>query len=217
MKKKVTAIALGVILTLSLTTTAGGPYNISNNLSSKTSETKVTSTKTPATNPSEPQKQNSISRGKPHRFEKYNEKVPMPENEQAYLYKLCKERGLNYIDTLAVIQEESHFNKNMISDTNDYGYFQINIVNVEDLSKTCMTENKPLDPLININWGTYKLSWLKTKYHKEGLSGNALTSAVLSSYHMGTAGYEKRGEATDYIEKYYKSVEIVKSWFTLRT
>ncbi|WCK56985.1 transglycosylase SLT domain-containing protein (plasmid) [Aneurinibacillus sp. Ricciae_BoGa-3] len=143
----------------------------------------------------------------------YNPNVPMPREQQAFLYDKVKARGLDLKDTLAVILHESGFNQNQISSTNDYGYFQINIVNHADLASELGTPNAPLDPYVNIEWGTYMLSQLYQLYKSQGLTGQALKDAVWSSYNKGISGFATTGKAVEYVQGTMKAEETVNSWF----
>ncbi|MFF2531423.1 transglycosylase SLT domain-containing protein [Brevibacillus sp. NPDC058079] len=141
----------------------------------------------------------------------YVQDIPMPKREQEYLFKMVSERGLDYEETLATIFHESSFQSDAVEKGN-YGYFQINKVNHASMAKTLKTENKPLDPYININWGTYMLSDLYQKYAKKGLKGRELKEAVLSAYNKGEGGYKETGKATKYILKHDQSLESIKQW-----
>jgi hypothetical protein len=141
---------------------------------------------------------------------KYNPNIPMPQEHQEYLYKLCKERGLDFIKTLAIIKHESKFNPNSINPkTQDYGYFQINIVNHKDLSQKLHTENNPLNPYVNINWGTYKLAELYHYWREKGYEGDRLDEAVWSSYNKGIRGFLKHGHAVKYVQKVRESIKEI--------
>jgi hypothetical protein len=131
----------------------------------------------------------------------YNKEIPLPKEHQKYLYRLSQERGLDYEKTLAVIKHESGYDPTEISGTNDYGYFQVNKINHEELSEKLDTPNKPLDPYININWGTYKLSELYSYWEEKGVMGNQLDEYVWSSYNKGIGGFRKHGKATKYVKK----------------
>jgi len=136
--------------------------------------------------------------------------LDLPLEHQEYLYNLCMEYGLNFDMTLAVMEHESKFDVNAIGETEDYGYFQVNVINHEWLSGVVNTTNKPLDPYINMQWGTYMLSWLYDHWKEEGLSGEALDEAVWSSYNKGIKGFERTGHAKEYIEKVKLSLEFIK-------
>lgn len=141
----------------------------------------------------------------------YNEDIPMPKDHQAYLYELTEKHGLDYVKTLAVIQHESVFDANAINPTNDYGYFQINIVNHEPLSGLLGTPNTPFDPYVNMEWGTYMLADLYEYWSEQGYKGQGLDDAVWSSYNKGKVGFLKYGHAEEYIHKMKASIEKIQS------
>lgn len=143
----------------------------------------------------------------------YTDKIPMPYKQQEYLYKLTKQRGLDYKETLAVIMLESTFRPNVVA-SNNYGYFQVNKVNHPRLAKTLGTKNAPLDPYVNMNWGTFMLAELKKKFQKQGLKGTALKEAMLSAYNRGEGGYKKYGKATHYINKHNQSLAKINKMFS---
>lgn len=145
--------------------------------------------------------------GTPSEFE-YVEKIPMPLKEQKYLFEKVRDRGLDYEETLATIMQESDFSSSIV-DSGNYGYFQINKVNHASLAKTLGTDNDPLDPYVNINWGTYMLSNLYKKYAETGLEGRELKEAVLSAYNKGEGGYKRTGKATKYIKKHDQALAYI--------
>lgn len=142
----------------------------------------------------------------------YNVKIPLSMDAQNYLTSLCVQRGLIYKDTLAVIEQESGFNANMISSTNDYGLMQINKQNHENLAETLKTSNTPLNVKTNLNWGTYMLSSLFKQYKAQGLYGTNLENAVLSSYNKGIGGYKKTGIAQWYVNNHANALIIINQW-----
>lgn len=135
--------------------------------------------------------------------------IAMPKEHQEYLKKLCQQRGLDYKKTLALIRHESNFNPRAVSQTRDYGYFQINISNHKSLAKTLNTKNDPLDPYINMNWGTYLLKNLYDYWRNKGLTGSKLDEAVLSSYNRGINGYKKYGVARQYVARYQENYKVL--------
>lgn len=148
--------------------------------------------------------ENNVSEG----FE-YNPEIPMPKEHQAYLYKLSKERGIDYEKALAIIKHESGFDPNEISETDDYGYFQVNKINHERLSEALNTPNDPLDPFVNINWGTYLLAELYEKWKEKGYRGNRLDEIVWSCYNRGERGYYENGVATNYVKKVRSALQEI--------
>lgn len=135
------------------------------------------------------------------------EGISMPKEHQRYLYDLCIERDLDYLKVMAVISLESNFKQDLISKTNDYGYMQINIVNHKRLSGILSRGNGPLDPYVNLNWGTYLLEELYNAWEKENVDSTVkdgevfskLDKYVMSSYNKGLTGFKRGGMATRYI------------------
>ncbi len=142
----------------------------------------------------------------------YNSKIDMPKAHQEYLYKLCQERGLDYKEMLAIIKHESQFKSNCITDR-DYGYFQVNKVNHADLAKKLKTANAPLDPYVNINWGTYMMSNIYKYWSNNGHSGRDLDQLAWSEYNQGHTGLQKWGLATKYIAKVDNEKRFVDNTF----
>lgn len=142
----------------------------------------------------------------------YNPKVPMEREQQEYLYKLTQQRGLDYRKTLALIKTESTFNPNARGGTN-YGLMQINNVNHASLAKKLKTANKPYDPYINMNWGTYMLSDLYKYWKGRGLTGAKLDQYVWSSYNRGLNGAKKYGIKASYVDKMNASVKYINQLF----
>lgn len=143
----------------------------------------------------------------------FTHRIPMPIRYQKYLYEMSKKRGLSYQETLAVINHESSFDPNKISPSMDYGYFQVNEINFSALAKKLRTAPRPLNPYINIDWGTYLLAHLYHYWEKQGLKGNVLHEAVWSSYNEGITGYYRNGIETTYVQKTIQSLKYIQSRF----
>lgn len=141
----------------------------------------------------------------------YNSTIPLPKEQQAYLYNKVKERGLDLVEVLAVIKVESGFDPYARS-SSSYGLFQINGVNHQMLAQKLGTANKAFDPYVNIDWGTYMLSDLYGRYRAKGLSGQELKEVVWSCYNKGEGGYQNTGKAMNYIHKMNKAQSEIQSW-----
>lgn len=137
--------------------------------------------------------------------------VPLSEDIQVYLNQKVQARGLDLAEVLAVMKVESGFNPNANSGSN-FGYFQINTVNHQTLSQKLGTANNPLDPYINIEWGTYMLSDLYKKYSQKGFVGQELREVVLSAYNKGEGGYQRTGKAYSYINKVNSAQNEISNW-----
>ncbi len=122
--------------------------------------------------------------------------VKMVLIEQEYLFYLCKGYNLDYSLMMAVIQVESDFDKDLISNTNDYGYMQINKMNHAELTKILGVTDY-LDPEQNMRAGCYIFRKLFEKYQQPNL--------VLMAYNMGETGagrlWKQGVYSTDYTEK----------------
>lgn len=139
----------------------------------------------------------------------FNPDIPMDREHQEYLYQLCQERGLDYLKTLAVLKHESQFDPNAISPGGDFGYMQVNRVNHKYLSKTLETPNDPLDPFVNLNWGTYLLASAYNHWEARGITGEQLDKYALSTYNKGLTGFRNHGKAVSYIAKVNRELEYL--------
>ena len=102
---------------------------------------------------------------------------------------------------LAIMKVESDFNSDVISDTNDYGLMQINIVNHESLQKKLSIYDF-LDPYDSARAGIYMLS---------GLDWCENDVQRLMCYNMGVTGakraWNKGIQETEYSKKVLKTKE----------
>lgn len=119
----------------------------------------------------------------------------MPEEQQEFVFYLCKGYNIDFTLVMALIQHESSFTPDVISPTNDYGYMQINSVNHEWLTETIGVTDY-LDPYQNIRAGVFVLRKLFERYQD--------TDMVLMAYNMGENGasclWEKGIFETDYTQ-----------------
>lgn len=100
----------------------------------------------------------------------------MPEEQQEFVYYLCSGYNLDFTLVMALIQHESSFDPNVISNTNDYGYMQINAINHDWLTETIGVTDYT-DPYQNIRAGVFVLRKLFERYQD--------TDMVLMAYNMG--------------------------------
>ena len=112
---------------------------------------------------------------------------------QDYLYETCKKYGVedHYELLLAQMYNESSFNPNAISSTNDYGLMQINVCNHEWLSGELGVTNF-LDPYQNIDCGVYMMSDFLHKYSEE---------TALVAYNMGEGKVRQGITSSGYSDK----------------
>ena len=120
----------------------------------------------------------------------------MPEEQQEFTYYLCNGYNIDFSLVMALIQNESSFDPEVISKTNDYGYMQINQVNHQWLTDTIGVTDFT-DPYQNIRAGVFVIRKLFERYQD--------TNMVLMAYNMGESAaarlWEKGIYSTDYTEK----------------
>jgi ASC-1-like (ASCH) protein len=124
----------------------------------------------------------------------------MDFDHQKYIWDLCQEEELDFVETMGLVWHESKFDPNAISATNDYGYFQVNINNHKRLSRILKIPNKPLDPYVNIKMGIYMLTDAYQQYADRGMSEEELKRYAWSIYNKGLPRFKKTGFAEEYIE-----------------
>ena len=131
---------------------------------------------------------------------------PMEVEYQGFLYWMAEKYDLDFYLLLALIETESDFKADLISETNDYGLMQINKMNHEWISnKLGITDF--LDPYQNMKAGCYILSKLM-----DSCDGNV--TKALMSYNMGYEEADKLWKNGIYSTKYSDKVET--RWMKLR-
>ena len=108
--------------------------------------------------------------------------VPMDAEFQAYLHGLCTEYGVPYTLAVAVIEAESTYRADVISDDGDYGLMQINWRCLSWLSDELGITDF-LDARQNARAGVYILGLYYRQYGAE--------SGTLMAYNMGQAAAEE--------------------------
>lgn len=116
---------------------------------------------------------------------------------QEFIFYLCAGYNLDFSLVMALIQQESEFNPNVISSTNDYGLMQINRTNHAWLSETLGISDF-LDPYQNVRAGTFVLRKLFERYDD--------TNMVLMAYNMGEGNASKLWAQGIYSTSYTENV-----------
>lgn len=143
-----------------------------------------------------------VAETKPVKEYKYYKVVDILENNwettldlelQDYLYETCKKYGVeeHYELLMAQMYNESRFNADVISKTNDWGIMQINECNHEWLSKTLGITNF-LDPYQSIECGVYMMSGYLKKYPVE---------SALVAYNKGESKVKNGMTSSTYSQK----------------
>lgn len=130
--------------------------------------------------------------------------IPLETELQDYIRKECDEMNVEMELVLAIMKVESDFNSDVISDSNDYGLMQINIVNHESLQKKLSIYDF-LDPYDNARAGIYMLS---------GLDWCENDVQRLMCYNMGVTGakraWRKGIQETEYTKKVLEAKKEMK-------
>lgn len=104
-------------------------------------------------------------------FDKYIlSDCPLDPELQKFIFETCKQENIDYYLEMALIQVESNYETDIISESNDYGLMQINKINHKD-------GRDYLDPETNITEGSVILGDLLNKY-------DTLEMALMA-YNMG--------------------------------
>ncbi|BBK22747.1 hypothetical protein Aargi30884_16500 [Amedibacterium intestinale] len=122
--------------------------------------------------------------------------IPLETELQDYIRKECDEMNVEMELVLAIMKVESDFNSEVISDTNDYGLMQINIVNHESLQKKLSIYDF-LDPYDSARAGIYMLS---------GLDWCENDVQRLMCYNMGVSGAKRAWSKGIHETEYTKRV-----------
>lgn len=108
--------------------------------------------------------------------------IKLDEDIQEFIYCLSYGYNIEFSFVMGLIEQESNFNVNAVSRTNDYGLMQINKSNHKWLTEKFGFDDY-LDPYQNTRAGLYILRKLFEKHQDP--------SKVLMAYHMGENGAKK--------------------------
>ena len=124
-------------------------------------------------------------------------KCELDKETQEFVYYLCKSYDIDFTLIMAVIQAESSFKSDLISETNDYGLMQINKTNHEWVTKAIGVTDFT-DPKENVRAGCFVIRKLFERYQKSEM--------VLMAYHFGEHGAKTLWNEGVYESKYSQSV-----------
>lgn len=117
--------------------------------------------------------------------------IPLNDDFQEFLHERCEENNLAYSFIIALISVESNYHSDVISATNDYGLFQINICNHK-------AGVDYLDPYENAEHALSMLGKLSRKYQD--------VETVLMAYNMGEGGAQSLWNQGIYSTEYSRKV-----------
>ncbi|MBS6063995.1 MAG: transglycosylase SLT domain-containing protein [Peptostreptococcaceae bacterium] len=123
--------------------------------------------------------------------------LPLSQELQSYIFELCNEEKIPSSLIMAMIYVESNFNPELVSDTNDYGLMQINIINHKWLREKYNVTNF-LNPYQNVYCGVKLIGNLNKKYNDFNKS--------LMAYNMGEGGAKKAWNKGIMSSKYSRKV-----------
>ena len=125
---------------------------------------------------------------------------------QKIMQEKCKEYGVPYALALALADQETRFDPDAVSGTNDYGLMQINKINFEWLRE------RGIDLLTyegNIEAGVLILSKAINRYGDYGLALMAYNCGDTGAKRLWDAGTYSTKYSREVLERYNKWVQIV--------
>lgn len=126
--------------------------------------------------------------------------VPLSYSLQRYIYEVCADEDVPVALVIAMIDHESKFNPEAVSDTGDYGLMQINQINHDTLEYKYRTADM-LDPYQNVFCGIKMIGSYLNTYEGD-------CEKALMAYNMGSYGAKKAWEngitSTSYSETILK-------------
>lgn len=131
--------------------------------------------------------------------------VLSPELQEVMQAK-CEEYGVPYALALAVADQETRFDPDAVSNTDDYGLMQINTINFEWLRE------RGIDPLTyegNIEAGVLILSKAINRYGDYGLALMAYNCGDTGAKRLWDAGTYSTQYSREVLERYDKWVQIL--------
>lgn len=119
----------------------------------------------------------------PEDTEVYYFDVPLSHSLQKYIYEICADEEVPVTLVIALIEHESEFNQEEVSDTDDYGLMQINECNHSQLAEEYRSADM-LNPYQNVFCGVKIIASYLEKYEGD-------LDKALMAYNMGDYGAQK--------------------------
>lgn len=130
--------------------------------------------------------------------------VAMDEEQQEFIFYLCAGYNLDFTLVMALIEYESNYQADAVSETNDYGLMQINHINHDWLTKTIGVTDY-LDPYQNVRAGCFIFRKLFEKYQDADM--------VLMAYKMGETGASRLWKNGVFSIDYTESIRSIQQKF----
>lgn len=128
--------------------------------------------------------------------------VPLDSDVQEFIYYLSKGYNMDFTFVMAIIQQESGYQPDAVSNTDDYGLMQINKVNHGYITDEIGVTNY-LDPYENVRAGMFILRKLFEKYETP--------EKVLMAYNLGESGAKALWDKGVFETNYSKYVQRIQS------
>lgn len=125
--------------------------------------------------------------------------VPLSHSLQQYIYEICADNDLSVSLVIALIDQESNFNPECVSGTNDYGLMQINECNFQCVKEDYNSVDM-FNPYQNVYCGINILAGYLHKYDDD-------YTKALMCYNLGEYGANKAWENGIFYTEYTKAVE----------
>jgi hypothetical protein len=124
--------------------------------------------------------------------------IPLSNNIQDFIYEMSEKYDVEVELILAVIEQESNFDSNCRSTTNDTGLMQINDINLDELKENLNITNL-YDPYQNIEAGTYFLKKCLDAANNE-------LNPALMCYNFGIGGARELWKEGIYSSQYSRDI-----------
>lgn len=128
-------------------------------------------------------------------------RIPLSEDMQDEVLSIANKNRVDQLTVLAIIDVESNYNPDSISETADYGLMQINVCNHERLSEILELTNI-MEPTQNVEAGAYMLSLLYQKYQDMNMA--------LMAYNMGETDAQRLWNEGIYETTYTKKINAAR-------
>ena len=134
--------------------------------------------------------------------------VPLERPLQDRLFDLCEEYGVPVEMALAVMEQESRFQAEAVSEGGDQGLFQINPMNNEWLCETLGLDDL-MDPMQNMEAGVYMLSLFDyNDPHKRLMAYNCGIGRAKELWEGGVTRTSYSEEVIERMKGYGKEIQV---------
>lgn len=134
--------------------------------------------------------------------------VPLEHPLQDHLFDLCEEYGVPVEMALAVMEQESRFQADAVSEGGDQGLFQINPTNNDWLQETLGLDDV-MEPMQNMEAGIYMLSLFDYEDpHKRLMAYNCGIGRAKELWEGGVTRTSYSEEVIERMKGYGKEIQV---------